>query len=42
MMRPPDAGVEVFLCVEPVDFRRQIDGLGAIVQEELELNPFGE
>ena len=41
MMRPPDSGIEVFVCVEPVDFRKQIDGLAAIVQEELALNAFG-
>ena len=40
MIRPPDDGVEVYLCVEPVDFRRQITGLATLVQERLELDPF--
>jgi transposase len=42
MMRPPNNGVEVYLCLDPVDFRKQIDGLAAIVQDELSLNPFSE
>jgi transposase len=39
-MRPPEHGVEVFLCVEPVDFRRQINGLATLVQDKLSMNPF--
>ena len=40
MIRPPDDGVEVYLCVEPVDFRRQITGLATLVQDRLEMDPF--
>lgn len=40
MMRPPEHGVEVYLCVEPVDFRRQINGLATLVQDQLAMNPF--
>ena len=40
-MRPAADGIEVFVCVEPMDLRKQIDGLSAIVQEELALDPFG-
>ena len=29
---------EVFLCVKPVDFRKSINGLAALVEEELEQN----
>ena len=40
MIRPPDSGVEVYLCVEPVDFRKQAAGLAALVQDTLAMNPF--
>jgi transposase len=29
----------IFVAVEPVDFRRGIDGLGAICRQQLEQNP---
>ena len=32
---------QVYLCREPVDFRKSIDGLSVLVEQELELNPFG-
>lgn len=32
----------VYLHRQPVDFRKQINGLAAIVELELGLNPFGE
>ena len=41
-MRSPNRGVEVFLCVEPVDFRRQANGLATLVQSRLAMNPFSE
>jgi len=31
---------EIHLYIQPVDFRKSIDGLTAIVEMELELNPF--
>ena len=40
MIRPPSQGVEVYLCVEPVDFRKQIAGLATLVQDTLSMNPF--
>ena len=40
MIRPAREGVEVYLCVEPVDFRKQIAGLATLVQSTLEMNPF--
>lgn len=40
MMRP-DETVRVLLCREPVDLRKSIDGLSGLVEEELELDPFG-
>lgn len=40
MIRPQDDGVVVYLCVEPVDFRRQITGLATLVQDRLEMDPF--
>ncbi|BBO59587.1 IS66 family insertion sequence element accessory protein TnpB [Mycoavidus sp. B2-EB] len=33
---------QVYLCQEPVDFRKAINGLSALVEQELGLNPFGE
>jgi len=36
----PVAGVRVRLCREPVDFRKAINGLSILVEEELELDPF--
>ena len=39
MMRPLES-VEVHLCRDPVDFRKAINGLSALVAEELELDPF--
>ena len=40
MIRPAREGIEVYLCVEPVDFRKQIAGLATLVQSQLEMNPF--
>ena len=39
MMRPPPELTEVYLCVEPVDFRKGIDGLAAIVEMAFGLSP---
>ena len=39
MMRPAD-DVEVLLCCEPVDFRKAINGLSILVEQELALDPF--
>ena len=38
-MRPGD-DVEVLLCTEPVDFRKAINGLSILVEQELALDPF--
>lgn len=35
-----DAHTRVYIAAEPVDFRRQIDGLAMTVQETLRLDPF--
>ena len=40
MIRPPHEGIEVWLCVEPVDFRKQITGLATLVQDHLAMDPF--
>jgi transposase len=42
MIRPAKDGIEVYLCVEPVDFRKQINGLATLVQEVLALDAFSE
>lgn len=39
MMRPRDE-VEVWLCREPVDFRKAINGLSIVVEQELGLDLF--
>ena len=31
---------QVYLCREPIDFRKQIDGLSVLVELELGLSPF--
>jgi transposase len=41
MMRPSGA-VTVYVCMEPVDFRKQIHGLAVLVQETLRLDPLAE
>jgi len=40
MMLPSPDLTEVFLCLEPVDFRKGINGLSILVESELALNPF--
>ena len=42
MIRPAQGLCEVYLCLEPVDFRKQAHGLAAIVQEDLRFDPFSE
>ncbi|MGD9805858.1 MAG: IS66 family insertion sequence element accessory protein TnpB [Hyphomicrobiaceae bacterium] len=34
------SGVRVLVATKPVDFRRGIDGLAALVQEQLRLDPY--
>ena len=36
----PDSEIQVYLCREPVDMRKSIDGLSVLVQEAMALNPF--
>jgi transposase len=40
LLRPSLSASRVFLCVEPVDFRKSIDGLSLIVEQHLGLSPF--
>jgi transposase len=42
MMRPSNELPEVYVCLQPVDFRKGINGLSALVEAELELDPFSE
>jgi len=39
-MIPVSGGVRVYVATRPVDFRRGHDGLAAVVQETLKLDPF--
>ncbi len=36
----PQSGVRVLVATKPVDFRKGIDGLAALVQEHLRLDPY--
>jgi len=40
MMRPAPDTPAVYLCIEPVDFRKAIQGLSLLVEQGLELNLF--
>ena len=40
MIRPANEGIEVWLCVEHVDFRKQITGLATLVQDPMAMDPF--
>jgi transposase len=42
MMRPANDLPQVYLCKEPVDLRKSIKGLAALVEGVLRLNPFSE
>ena len=37
----PAGRFQVFVATKPVDFRKGMDGLAAVVQEQLRLDPFG-
>jgi transposase len=41
-MLRPNTGAQVYLYGGVVDMRKSIDGLAALVEQELELNPMGE
>ncbi len=40
MMRPDPGLRKIYLCIEPVDFRKAIQSLSLSVDQALELNPF--
>ena len=40
LLRPALSAPRVFLCVEPVDFRKSITGLSLLVEQALSRNPF--
>ncbi len=42
MMRPPNSLPVIYLCKQPVDFRKAVNGLSALVEGTLSLNPFSE
>lgn len=42
MMRPSNELTEIYLCVEPIDFRKGINGLSMLVESQLAHNPFSE
>lgn len=42
MMRPDSSLTAIYLCTHPIDFRKGILGLAALVENGLDLNPLGE
>jgi transposase len=42
MMRPANTLSEIYLCLQPVDFRKGINGLAALVEGELGQDVFSE
>jgi transposase len=40
-MHPGSHIEQVYLCRKPIDFRKSIDGLSVLVEQALEMNPFG-
>lgn len=42
MMRPQDGHLSVFVCAQPVDFRKGMVSLAVLVEAQLGLNPFAE
>ncbi|MEE8059651.1 MAG: IS66 family insertion sequence element accessory protein TnpB [Pseudomonadales bacterium] len=40
MIRPSNGSLKVYLYSKPVDMRKQVDGLNAIVEHEMQLKPF--
>jgi transposase len=42
MMRPTAPLWPVYLCAEPVDFRKGMGSLAVLVEAQLQLNPFAE
>jgi len=42
MMRPTQAHWPVYVCSQPVDFRKGMGSLAALVESQLQLNPFAE
>ena len=39
-MISPSGNFRIYLAAQPVDFRKGMDGLAAIVQSEFDLDPF--
>lgn len=42
MMRPQDGHLSVFVCAQPVDFRKGMASLAVLVEAQLGLNPFAD
>lgn len=42
MIRPSNSSLQVYVYSEAVDMRKQIDGLAALVESVMELNPFSK
>jgi transposase len=42
MMRPTQPDWQVYLCTQPVDFRKGMASLAVLVESQLALNPFAD
>lgn len=42
MLRPDISTPNVYLCIEPIDMRKQIDGLAIVVAQAMDLDPLSE
>ena len=42
MIRPSNSSLKVYVYSKAVDMRKQIDGLAALVQTEMDLDPFAK
>lgn len=42
MIRPSNSSLQVYLYNRPVDMRKAMDGLAGIVEQHMQLSPFGK
>ena len=42
MIRPSNGSLKVYLYSQPIDMRKQMDGLAAIVEQHIQIKPFSQ
>lgn len=42
MIRPSNSSLRVYIYSQPMDMRKQIDGLAAFVEQAMKLDPFSK